>query len=276
MSCVSSHGVDSTISISKFYSVPKDVSPNYNFVLEQFFTGTLITMSDPAVIPYARRRRGQLTFAARFVVLSAIGIIIQFVFAAGNLLAIAEAFTTFKLIGAISSAVFPTLELMVSLALIAGFVGTFRRDKWAMKTVQVASILSLFGGTIVLGLILFSMHNLRGISVVIAMAVTIFRLAFATLCLWMYRTIWADFYFGDGSSETPRSPVVAIDGAGASASTARATTPRFRVIGVERKTGQPIDFLSKAATPEKARKSAEVLGADPDSVRIEPISDPVE
>ncbi|MFI5380931.1 MAG: hypothetical protein ACHRHE_16660 [Tepidisphaerales bacterium] len=155
----------------------------------------------------------------------------------------------------------------VDCLLLAGSVGTFRRQSWARRLVQVASAVQVLIALLALLPLLLNAGNvLRNFPwwlILVGVGAEMIRLAQGVLCLWAFGNMRADFWFGT----VARAPSATLSGT----ATAKPALKRFKVHGIDRMTGQSIEYLSSAATADRAHRGAIALGLDHRSIEIQVI-----
>ena len=158
-----------------------------------------------------------------------------------------------------------SMMLAVDGLLLAGSVGTFRRQSWARRVVQIASAGQVLIALILLmPLLVYAGSALRGVPWLFAVAgvgLEVLRLTQGVLCLWAFENMRADFWFGTAGY----GAATAISRSG----TAKPAPKQFKVQGIDRVSGQSIEYLSSAATADLAHQGAIALGLDRESIEIQ-------
>jgi hypothetical protein len=174
----------------------------------------------------------------------------------------------------VAGVVYFSIGLVLSVALVSGSIASFWRQPWSRRVLLMGAtadlILQFTMLALVLGGAIARVVRLDVISIVVFFGL----LVQGALWRFIYTNIRADFYFISSTAATdgptmgePHEivPLTAKQGGVAAGS--------FMVHGVEAATGKEVEFLSKARTEELARKSAAMLGLEPTSIVITPVSE---
>jgi hypothetical protein len=236
--------------------------------------------ADPAstVLTYSATKQREGLFAARFVVLGAMGLVL------GALMLFIDASSVISILIATStqSGLFPadvfgiaSFRILLDLLLLGGCVGLILRQRWSRRML-VPFAWGQFADAIVL-LLLFgkaqrssgmAMFTGPGWGILIFLIIIAIRLIVAGVVLYAMRSMHADFYFGEHLAPAGGGTVLADRRWTQRVEKRR---PTFVVRGREITSGRDVQYESNAKSEQAARLAAETLGLDPTSVTIEPI-----
>lgn len=235
-------------------------------------------------LSYARPMTAHPTYAGLYITFAILGIflaLLRLLFEAGMTIGIVAMVSMDERVP-IEFVLFTIASVLVSLTLLVGSIASFWRVQWSRRMLlgfakcELAVLACVVLGQIASRLILSS-HGLSrfGESLGSLWLVIAIRAACAIGWWMVYSILSADFYFGNPDSEaavaTDKAQLQEVRQRMGAVPAAR-PAGKFRITGMDIRSGKMVTYPSNAEREEIARKSARALGLDPTTVKIESIA----